>query len=125
MKIDSRLLYLIYYTILIWKFNHRFNTLNTVLLTLSFSLMLQIFNGASYIARYKTVLKYKRLLFETGSLLVDEKYGVNYGLQLIIFFRFVDMFLFLIKIYPLVIPIIQNIFRKVPDIPKRKPIYDD
>lgn len=137
MRIDSRLVYLMYHVILIWKFNHQFSPLNTVLLTILSSLILQIFNGASYIAKYQTILKYKRLLLETGSLFLDEKFEVNYGLTLIIFFRFIDIFLFFMKIYPLVkdfipliIPTVKNIFQKplppqVDIINRRKPIFDD
>lgn len=129
----SRLINVLYYILIVWKCNNHFDPLTTILLTILSGILIRVANTGSFIIKYDVILNYYRLFLEGLCLFIDEKYDVNYGLQLIIFGRFVDIFLSIIKIIPFIKsliptikPALQHLLQKpmIQPIP-RKPMFND
>ncbi len=94
-----------YFAVIVWRLNYYVNPLVNFSIILMVGFLLKIANqGSSIIKNEATnmVKNYHRLYLESIGLFIDGYYGYNYCFQLILFERFIDIFMFIVPYWPLI-----------------------
>lgn len=136
---SSFLSYGLFFSVLFLRLIHEFSPIETVFMSIFIAFLMRLLNRGSFIIKYEDaslIIDRHRILLEIFALILDEAYKFNYGLQLILFGRFVDVFIFSMKMWPYIksfLPYIQPMIEhfitesmmKPVEIKQRRPIYTD
>lgn len=111
-----------YFAIIIWRLNYYIDPLTNIVLTLAIGMLFKVANYGSSIILDETkriVKDYHRVGLESLGLFIDGHFEVNYCFQIIIFERFVDIYIFVVRYWPLIrqygpslVPIVTGMLHK-------------